>query len=113
MTLKVSIKLTREALKMEPSVGFFATAPGRLTPEDETAASVALPGSGIIDDRRELPDPDSDGTGEAGLGLSRGFVDASAVSRTSFRNGFLVDANNAKCSSGTVSRFFSMNPSTS
>ncbi len=67
----------------------------------------------MIDDRRELPEPDSEGTGEAGFGLSGGFVEASAVSRTSLRKGFLVDASNAKCSSGTVSRFFSMNPSTS
>lgn len=104
----------REALKMEPRVGFLATAPGLLGPPDgpeDTAARVARPGSGMTDDRREVLVSDSEG--EAGLGLSGGFVTVKAVSRTSFKNGFFVEESNARCSSGTVSLFFSMKPSTS
>ena len=72
-----------------------------------------LPGSGIMDERREPPLAESERAGDAGFGLSGVFADANAASKTSLKNGFLVAARSAICSSGTVSLFFSRNPSTS
>jgi hypothetical protein len=65
----------------------------------------------MIEDLRELPLPESEKAGEVGFGDSAGFAEARAASRTSFRNLFLVEARSARCSSGTVSLFFSMKPS--
>jgi hypothetical protein len=67
----------------------------------------------MTDERRDPALPESEKAGEAGCGLSGAFVELSAVSRTSLRKGFLVDARRDMCSSGTVSLFFSRNPSTS
>ena len=100
---------------MEPSVGFLE-APTLRAPEPVVAVDVvdtmdARPGSGIIDDLLELTLPES----EALLGLagSDGLALARAASNTSFKNGFFVLARRLRCSSGTVSRFFSRKPSAS
>ena len=111
----MSIKLCKEPLKIEPSVGFLET-PSLRAPEVAVEADVvdtmeARPGSGITDDLLELTLPES----EALLGLagSDGLVLARAASNTSFKNGFFVLARRLRCSSGTVSRFFSKKPSAS
>ena len=108
MTLRVSIRLIRDALKIEPSVGFLATRLDPGAPEGELTARLARPGSGMSDERL-LP---SAGEGD-GWGLSGGFDDDKAVSKTSFKNPFLVEDRRDRCSSGTVSLFFSIKPSAS
>ena len=109
------MRLASEPLKIEPRVGFFATAPGRLEPAPlvpvPLETSEERPGSGIIEDLRELPLPESEKAGEVGFGASEGLTEARAASRTSLRNLFLVEAKSARCSSGTVSLFFSIKPS--
>jgi len=112
------MRFAREDLKIDPRVGFLATAPGLLAPAAPTPLEAPLdtrderPGSGMMDDRRELPLPVSEKVA-LGFGDSGAFADERAVSKTSFKNLFLVEANRVKCSSGTVSLFFSINPSTS
>ena len=42
--------MIKDALNIEPSVGFFTTPPGRFGPVEETAARVARPGSGMMEE---------------------------------------------------------------
>lgn len=106
------MSVIKDALKIDPWVGFFAAAaPGRLT----LARALVLepmkdwrPGSGITDERRELPDSE---VGDADP--SAAFATPKAASSTSFKKGFLEEARRAICSSGTVSLFFSKKPSIS
>lgn len=116
MTLSVSINAISEALKMEPCVGFLLTAPVRFVPgtaEELWAIKDCRPGSGITDDRRDPALPESDGAGEAGFVYSVLLEEFKAISKTSRKNKFLVEERRVICSSGTVSLFFSMKPSTS
>ncbi len=121
----ISIKLMSDPLKIDPSVGFFPTAPAfpdmdpplELDPaaeDDRDPVMPDLPGSGISDDLFVEPALLSDMAGEPGRFVgSAPLVEASAASRTSFMNVFRVEARRASCSSGTVSLFFSRNPSAS
>lgn len=106
---------------MLPRVGFRAIAPGRfavavvpmLAAVEPDNVTDNRPGSGMTEDRREptlaVSEP---ADGEDGS-ISADFGGASAASRTSLRKMFLVADKIASCSSGTVSLFFSRNPSTS
>lgn len=109
------MSVIREALKIDPCVGFFAARPrlGAALDEDPLFEPTNdwRPGSGMTDERRELPLPES----EPALGAdpSADLAEFSAASKTSFKKGFLVAAKSAICSSGTVSLFFSRKPSAS
>lgn len=74
---------------MEACVGFLATIPGRLAPPLAAPEDMSdtRPGSGMMDDLREPPLPDSETEGEP---VSGGLVAASAESMTSFKNVLLV-----------------------
>ena len=91
-------------------MGFLATRPGRFGPAEAfgpTDIRATRPGSGIKDERRV---PESD----VGVAGSLPFDEAAiAESTTSFKKLFFVTWTKAMCSSGTVSRFFSKNPSAS
>jgi len=83
-----------------------------LEPDIAEFTKEVRPGSGMSECRREAPLV-SEKAGELGMGLSGDFVEARAASSTSRRKEFFVDARRVICSSGTVSRFFSKNPSAS
>ena len=114
------MRAMRDALKIDPCVGFLLVTPGRLpadglgvTLPELGATKDSLPGSGITEDLRDPPLAESDTAGELGGPPSTPLAEFRAASRTSLKKGFLVDAKSAICSSGTVSLFFSRKPSTS
>lgn len=66
--LSVSINVIRDALNIDPCVGFLIAAPGFFGPAPAVveATNVERPGSGMIDDRRDPPLPESEREGEPG-----------------------------------------------